>query len=63
MGNPRFSACFLDEGLNIPLRDISQFVHRSRFEKRVFQMFNLFGLLKLNKYLFGQLSDSDSLGF
>ena len=46
-GNPRAYACWLDEGLNLVLRDIAGGVHKARQDERIFtHMHTLLGNLR-----------------
>ena len=53
MGNPRFYSTFLDESLNLNLRDAAAAAHRNRMEVRIFRLFALQGSLGLAPFLFG----------
>ena len=52
-GNFRAYSCFLDESLNLVLRNVAAFAHRAKLSYRVLHMLNLIGELKLSEYLFG----------
>ena len=55
-GNPRFYATFLDESLNLTLRDCAARSHRNTMEKRIFRLFALQGALG-HVFLFGERLD------
>lgn len=52
-GNPALTATWLDETLNMTLRNCASFAHRARMEERIFTLFNLQGRLGVSQYLFG----------
>ena len=55
-GAARLYGCWIDEGLNKVLRDISSRVHRSHMEVRIFGCFQLQGSLGLSLHLYGDAS-------
>ena len=55
-GNPRYYATFLDESLNLTLRDCAARSHRNTMEKRIFRLFALQGALG-HLFLFGEKVD------
>ena len=52
-GNPVTYSTFLDESLNNSLRAVCVFAHRSQMERRIFQLFNLQGVLEVSPFLYG----------
>ena len=52
-GNPRFYSTFLDESLNLLLRNVAAFAHRSRQAYRIISMMHLIGRLRLTPFVFG----------
>ena len=52
-GNFKFYSCFLDESLNLVLRDMAAFAHRSKQSYRILCMMNLLGELGLSEFVFG----------
>ena len=52
-GSPKLYHNFLDESLNIILRDIAKFAYRHTFEYRLFSLLLLQGALKLCPWLDG----------
>ena len=55
-GNPRYYATFLDESLNLTLRDCAARSHHNTMEKRIFRLFALQGALG-HVFLFGERLD------
>ena len=53
LGNPKSYSCFLDEGLNLILRNVAASCHRTRQEDRRFLRFNLLGKLRWRDCLYG----------
>eukprot|EP00959_Pyramimonas_sp_CCMP1952_P459145 9477781-Pyramimonas_sp.AAC.1 len=51
-GNPKFYACYVDEGLNMLLRSTAERSHRIKFEYRIFKLFLLVSKLGLNRYVY-----------
>ena len=57
-GAPKNYDTFVDEGLNLLLRQVAARAHKLKYEFRIFRLFNLHGLFNL--YLFGaQWDDED----
>ena len=56
LGNPKVWSCFLDEGLNLVLRNLAAACHRARQEERIFTSFDLLGKLDWSPYLYGEAS-------
>ena len=57
LGNPKLYGCFLDESVNLTLRNIAQGCHRSRQEERIFMHMNLLGRIggpSLGYVLYGE---------
>jgi hypothetical protein len=52
-GNPKMYSTFLDESLNLLLRNLAARAHRRTHAGRVLRMMNLVGELELNEYIFG----------
>ena len=52
-GNPRLYNFFIDEALNRVLRSVGEHAHRVNLEYRIFQLFNLQGLLDVCEFFFG----------
>ena len=57
-GNIKFYSTFVDETLNMTLRQIAQHAHRRVFENRVFYFMSLIGFLSSGGYLFGSVDDA-----
>ena len=53
MGNPRFYSTFLDESLNLNLREAAAHAHRNNMEVRIYRSFALQGSLGISPFLFG----------
>jgi hypothetical protein len=53
MGNPRSYACFIDEGLNLILRELAANVHRTTQDERIFAHLQLIGRLNPNLCIWG----------
>ena len=54
-GTPKHYSTFLDESLNLLLRNLAAGAHRRTQAGRVLRMMNLVGELRLNQYIFGAL--------
>lgn len=52
-GNPRFYSTFLDESLNLTLRNVASAAHRTNMENRIFRLMALQADLGLQRYLYG----------
>jgi hypothetical protein len=53
MGNPKTYSCFLDESLNLVLRNVAAASHRAKQEERIFTHFSLLGSMGWHLSLFG----------
>ena len=54
IGCPKAYSCFLDESLNLCLRNIAEGCHRARQEERIFTHFNLLGNMGWSDHLYGE---------
>ena len=50
-GSLKLYNCFIDETLNLPVRNIARFAHRLTFHRRLFTFLDLQGRLQLTLYL------------